>query len=102
MHHHWKLTAQLIAIFTLSYCLICCKDNPIKTNNGGFYFDHISNEEFKQRQQDPSLMIQEIERERRSETLNDMKKQDGKEQADRNKKLNDLLDKQLRGQSENK
>lgn len=103
MLNTWKLTLYLIAIITLSFYLVSCKEAPIKTNYGDFTpLDFISNEEFKKRQQDPSLMIQEIERDRRSETLNDMKKQDGKEQADRNKSLNKLLDKQLRGQYENK
>jgi len=103
MLNPWKLTIHFIAMITLIFYLASCREAPIKTDYGNFTpLERMSTEEFKKRQQDPSLMIQESEQDRRAETLKDIKKQDDRIQTDRDKKFNELLDKQLHGQTENK
>ncbi|NJD91891.1 MAG: hypothetical protein FIA91_10320 [Geobacter sp.] len=96
----WKVVLRFLVIIALIYSLTGCKEAPIRTDSGSFYF--IDNEDSKQRQRNPSLMIQDMEQDRRAETLKDIKKQDDRLQADRDKKLNELIDKQLHSQTENK
>jgi hypothetical protein len=81
-------------IITLSVCSAGCA-NLI----GGFVDGLLeSKEEARQRQQDPAVMIEKIDRERAEETAQDIQRQNQKEEAARKKQFDDLLQRQLEQQ----
>jgi hypothetical protein len=56
----------------------------------------MTGREFRRRQEDPRVMVEENEREQRAETADDIERLNRKDAAEREKQLNDLIDRQLR------
>ncbi len=61
----------------------------------GLFEPKETKEEAKRKQQDPSVMIKEIEQKRWEETLKDIQRQNEKEEAAKKKQFDELFQKQL-------
>jgi hypothetical protein len=58
----------------------------------------MTDREFRRRQEDPRVMVEENELEQRAETADDIERLNRKDATDREKQLNNLIDRQLRRQ----
>ena len=88
-----KSNLFIISSATYCICLSGCMtmDNPISTRSE-------ASKELQRFHENPNLMIEKIESNRKSETNADIQSQNQKEEAIRIKKINDLLEKQLQNQ----
>lgn len=90
-----KLSRTLIRFVAILWICntLCCCGIPIETSKGTFTIDNTV-EELRRNHQNPSRMIDELESDRRAEISDSIKRQDSKEDAARDKKLNELFEKQ--------
>lgn len=79
---------------TIAFCVCTSSCGiPVETGNGTFTLDGMDKDEFRRNHQNPSLMAEEIERDRSAETNVSIEKQNKKDAAAREKHLNEIIDK---------
>lgn len=99
MNSYLKCLAILVVSFMCLISLFGCGATVVDTI--GALFGLPSMEEFRRNQQAPGRMAEEQELERKNETLNEIEKQNKKDDEIRDKLLNEKINRQLQGQTEN-
>lgn len=94
--------SKLIIFVVLSAASCICFSGCASLAEGFFGSLFMSkkdiHEEVQRNHENPNRLIEKIEADRRSETLNDIQKQNQQEEAVRAKKINDLLEMQFQNQ----
>lgn len=93
MSNMTKIIINVILIVVFCISLFSC-GIPVETSKGSFLVIEDT-DTFRRNQKDPSRMTQEVEQDRREETMRNIEKQNKKEEAVREKYFNEIIDKQL-------